>query len=111
VFPDKDVQDAWADEVERRIEAIESGRAETIPADEAITRAARCNQMIPSVSREAELELTDAAKYYAEEAGKDIGLALIEEFESAVQLLCERSQLGGMWRNRRRLPLQQGCES
>ena len=61
--------------------------------------------MIPSVSREAELELTDAARHYAATAGKDIGLALIDEFETAVRLLCEQPQLGATWRNRRRLPL------
>jgi plasmid stabilization system protein ParE len=61
--------------------------------------------MIPLVSREAELELTDAARHYAENAGKDLGLALIEEFEAGLQLLCEQPQLGAPWRNRRRLPL------
>jgi plasmid stabilization system protein ParE len=61
--------------------------------------------MIPSVSREAELELTDAARYYAQSGGEDLGLALIEEFESALRLLCEQPQLGAPWRHSRRLPL------
>jgi plasmid stabilization system protein ParE len=52
--------------------------------------------MIPSVSREAELELTDAARHYAENAGKDLGLALIDEFEAGLQLLCEQPQLGAV---------------
>ena len=39
VFPDKDIEDTWAAEVERRINEIESGRAPLIPAAEAITRA------------------------------------------------------------------------
>lgn len=39
VFPSKDIEDAWAAEVERRIEAIESGRAAMTPASEAIARA------------------------------------------------------------------------
>ena len=39
IFPSKDVEDAWADEVERRIQAVESGVAQLIPADEAIARA------------------------------------------------------------------------
>jgi putative addiction module component (TIGR02574 family) len=39
VFPNKDVEDAWADEVERRIHDIESGRAPLTPASEAIARA------------------------------------------------------------------------
>lgn len=33
------VEDAWAVEVERRIEEIESGRAKLVPAAEAIARA------------------------------------------------------------------------
>jgi toxin ParE1/3/4 len=61
--------------------------------------------MIASVSRETELELTDAARYYAESGGKELGLALIEEFETALRLLCEQPALGAPWRNRRRLPL------
>jgi putative addiction module component (TIGR02574 family) len=39
VFPDKDVEDAWAAEVERRVQQIESGRAPLTSADEAIARA------------------------------------------------------------------------
>lgn len=39
VFPDKEVEDAWADEVERRVREIESGRAALTPAEEAIARA------------------------------------------------------------------------
>ena len=39
VFPNKDVEDAWANEVERRVQEIESGRAQLTPAPEAIARA------------------------------------------------------------------------
>ena len=39
VFPNQDVEDAWANEVERRIREIESGRAPLTPASEAIARA------------------------------------------------------------------------
>jgi putative addiction module component (TIGR02574 family) len=39
VFPNKDVEDAWAAEVERRVQEIESGRAALAPASEAIERA------------------------------------------------------------------------
>ena len=39
VFPDQELEDKWADEVERRINAIESGRAQLVPAAEAIARA------------------------------------------------------------------------
>jgi len=36
---DSEVEEAWAVEVERRVEEIESGRAKLIPAAEAIARA------------------------------------------------------------------------
>jgi putative addiction module component (TIGR02574 family) len=39
LFEDKEVEDAWAAEVERRIEEIEAGRSKLIPAGEAIARA------------------------------------------------------------------------
>ena len=39
VFPDKEVEDAWADEVERRVQEIESGRAQLTPASETIAKA------------------------------------------------------------------------
>jgi putative addiction module component (TIGR02574 family) len=39
LFQDQEVEEAWAAEVERRIEGIESGRSRMIPADEAIARA------------------------------------------------------------------------
>jgi len=39
IFEDHEIESAWAEEVERRIEEIESGRAGLIPADESIARA------------------------------------------------------------------------
>lgn len=39
VIPGQDVDDAWADEVERRVREIDSGRAPLLPAAEAIARA------------------------------------------------------------------------
>lgn len=39
LFEDQDVEDAWAIEVERRIEEIEAGRSILIPAADAIARA------------------------------------------------------------------------
>jgi putative addiction module component (TIGR02574 family) len=39
LFDDSDVEEAWAVEVERRIQEIESGRAQLVPAAEAIARA------------------------------------------------------------------------
>jgi toxin ParE1/3/4 len=59
----------------------------------------------PSVSPDADSELTEAALFYAREAGADLGLAFIAEFERALALLCAQPQLGASWRNRRRLPL------
>ncbi len=61
--------------------------------------------MIPSVSSEAELELTDAAVRYAREANPELGFAFITEFERTLALLCNQPQLGAPWRNRRRFPL------
>jgi putative addiction module component (TIGR02574 family) len=39
IFEDHEIEAAWAAEVERRIEEIESGRAKLVPAAEAIARA------------------------------------------------------------------------
>jgi putative addiction module component (TIGR02574 family) len=39
LFDDSEVEEAWAVEVERRIQEIESGRAQLVPASEAIARA------------------------------------------------------------------------
>jgi len=39
LFRDHEIEGAWAVEVERRIEEIESGRAKLIPAAEAVARA------------------------------------------------------------------------
>jgi putative addiction module component (TIGR02574 family) len=39
LFGDHETEEAWAAEVERRIEEIESGRAKLVPAAEAIARA------------------------------------------------------------------------
>lgn len=39
IFEDHEIESAWAAEVERRIEDIESGRAKLIPAAESIARA------------------------------------------------------------------------
>jgi plasmid stabilization system protein ParE len=58
--------------------------------------------MIPSVSPEADWELTREAIYYAREGGAELGLAFIAEFERAVALLCTHPDLGVRWRNRRR---------
>ena len=39
LFEEGGIEDAWAVEVERRIEDIESGRTQLLPAAEAIARA------------------------------------------------------------------------
>ena len=39
LFEDHEIESAWAAEVERRIEEIESGRAKLIPAADSIARA------------------------------------------------------------------------
>ena len=62
--------------------------------------------MIPSVSEAAEAELIGAARTYAEKAGKDPGIAFIDEFERCIDLLCQRPHLGMTWMgSTRRFPL------
>ena len=61
--------------------------------------------MTPSVSLEADRELSDGAVYYAQEGNTELGLAFIAEFERALDLLCAQPQLGALWRGRRRFPL------
>ena len=39
LFEDREIDDAWAAEVERRIDEIESGRATLIPAADSIAKA------------------------------------------------------------------------
>lgn len=51
--------------------------------------------MSPSVSPEADWELTREAIYYAREGGAELGLAFIAEFERAVALLCTHPDIGG----------------
>ena len=45
--------------------------------------------MIPSVSPEADHELTEGAVFYAREGGRELGLAFIAEFERSLNLLCQ----------------------
>ena len=62
--------------------------------------------MIPSVSPEADRELSEGANFYAREANAEVGLAFILEYERALALLCGCPHLGALWRNgRRRFPL------
>ena len=58
------------------------------------------------VAPEAELELTDGALYYAQEANAELGVAFIAEFERALSELAAHPRLGAPWRARtRRFPL------
>ena len=62
--------------------------------------------MNPSVSPEADWELSEGAIFYARSASAEVGLAFVLEYERALALLCARPQLGAPWRNnRRRFPL------
>ena len=54
--------------------------------------------MSPSVSPEAEWELTEGAFFYAREGGAELGLAFITEFERTLALLTRHVQLGAQWR-------------
>jgi len=55
--------------------------------------------VIVSISPEAERELTDAAIFYAEQEGPELGLAFIVEFERALEVLREHPNLGAPWRD------------
>ena len=44
--------------------------------------------MIASVSPEADRELTEGALFYAREGNAEVALALIAEYERALELLC-----------------------
>ena len=62
--------------------------------------------MTPSVSPEADWELSEGAIFYAREANAEVGLACILEYERALALLCGNPHLGAFWRHgRRRFPL------
>lgn len=51
-------------------------------------------------------ELGEAAAFYAEQADKALGLALVAEFERALALLASNPELGAAWRSgTRRLSL------
>jgi plasmid stabilization system protein ParE len=54
--------------------------------------------MTPSVSPEADRELTESALFYVREANAEVGLALILEYERALALLCGHPHLGAPWR-------------
>ncbi len=72
----EEIDEAWAVEVERRVQEIESGRARLIPAAEAISRVRAAIDpppMIPSVSAEANRELTDAAAKVSDAAAEVCG--------------------------------------
>ena len=51
-----------------------------------------------SVSPAAQQELIDGAMFYAERAGRELGLAFIAEFEHARDLLSTNPEIGAQWR-------------
>jgi toxin ParE1/3/4 len=62
--------------------------------------------MTPSVSSEADRELSDSSAFYARQANAEVGLAFILEYERTLGLLCANPGFGALWRNgRRRFPL------
>jgi toxin ParE1/3/4 len=62
--------------------------------------------VIVSVTPEARRELIDAASFYGEQGGAELGLAFIDEFEHARNLLSINPEMGAEWRvSARRLPL------
>jgi len=62
--------------------------------------------LTPSLSPEADSELSREALFYAGEGGAKLGQEFINEFDRALALLCNQPGLGARWRNqRRRFPL------
>ena len=58
------------------------------------------------VAPEARQELVDGAIFYAKEANAELGLAFIEEFERAINVITAHPGLGTPWRAvTRRFPL------
>lgn len=51
---------------------------------------------------DAETDLQEAAEFYRKQAGNQLALAFVDEFERSVKLLLEHPQLGPIWRNGRR---------
>jgi len=59
-----------------------------------------------SLAPEAQEELMEGARRYAEMASRELGLAFIAEVERVAELLCIHPQLGVRWRGAtRRFPL------
>ncbi|MGE0557254.1 MAG: type II toxin-antitoxin system RelE/ParE family toxin [Burkholderiales bacterium] len=58
--------------------------------------------MTPSVSPEADRELTEGGAFYAREGGRELGLAFIAEFERSLNFLCLHPHIGALWRNDKR---------
>jgi toxin ParE1/3/4 len=62
--------------------------------------------MTPSVSPEADCELTEGSIFYAREGGLDLGLAFVAEFERSINFLSLNPLIGSPWlSDRRRFPL------
>lgn len=62
--------------------------------------------MRASLTADAEYELIESARYYAQEANAELGQAFLSEFERSVELLLEHPKFGAVWRGAtRRLPL------
>jgi len=61
--------------------------------------------VIVSLAEEAERELIDGARFYAEQANVDLGLAFVTEFERSLEILVAHPALGTPWSTKtRRFP-------
>lgn len=59
-----------------------------------------------SIAAEAESELVEGARFYAQQSSAELGFAFIAEFERSIELLRSQPKLGAPWRaNTRRMPL------
>jgi len=59
-----------------------------------------------SIAAEAENELIEGSRFYAQQSNVELGLAFIAKFERCVELLRTQLKLGAPWRGaNRRMPL------
>ncbi|MGZ8159206.1 MAG: addiction module protein [Methylobacter sp.] len=90
---DNEIESAWAVEVERRVAEIDRGAVVGMPRGSDRTSSCRFEVKNPA----AGADLNNAAAFYSEQANRQLGLALITEFEKAASLLSGNPELGTPW--------------
>lgn len=99
---DPSVDDACAEEVERRNAQIESGAVSLI--DRRTRSNSQAENRVPMnywLHSEAQDDLREAAEFYGEKAGTALSQSSLQEFEHTVSLLLEHP---AMFRTRDKIP-------